>query len=51
LNCVEYLSRVTEITTKGNSSQRQTRVFQATNDLEAVIRHNVAEFDKGMPIW
>ena len=51
LNCVEYLSRVTEIATKGNSSQRQTRVFQATNDLDAVIRHNVAEFDKGMPLW
>jgi carboxylate-amine ligase len=51
LNCTEYLSRITEIATKGNSSQRQTRVFQATNDLDAVIRHNVAEFDQGKPSW
>ncbi|MBL0740264.1 carboxylate-amine ligase [Chryseolinea lacunae] len=51
LNCTDYLARVNEIAQRGNSSERQTRVFQNTNDLEAVIRHNVAEFDKGMPIW
>ena len=51
LNCVEYLSRVKEIVTKGNSSYRQHLVFQNTNDVEAVVRHNVAEFEKGSPNW
>lgn len=51
LNYGDYLSRLKEITIKGNSSIRQHLVFQNTNDLEAVVRHNVAEFEKGAPIW
>jgi len=47
----EYLSRVNEIVSKGNSSFRQHSVFQNTNDLDAVVRHNVSEFDKGGPNW
>jgi glutamate---cysteine ligase / carboxylate-amine ligase len=50
-NNVVYLSRIIEILTKGNSSCRQHRVFQNTNDLEAVVRHNVNEFEKGVPDW
>ena len=51
LNNVAYLSRINEIATKGNSSCRQHRVFQNTNDLEAVVKHNVNEFEKGVPDW
>jgi carboxylate-amine ligase len=36
---------------KGNSSERQIKVFEQTNTLHDVIRHNVAEFEKGEPIW
>jgi carboxylate-amine ligase len=51
LNNVAYLSRINEIVTKGNSSCRQHRAFQNTNDLEAVVKHNVNEFEKGVPDW
>ena len=51
LNNVAYLSRINEIVAKGNSSCRQHRVFQNTNDLEAVVKHNVNEFEKGVPDW
>ncbi len=51
MNNVAYLSRINEIVTKGNSSCRQHRVFQNTNDLEAVVKHNVSEFEKGVPDW
>jgi carboxylate-amine ligase len=40
-----------EILEKGNSSERQVRVFEQTNTLREVTRHNVAEFEKGEPIW
>jgi carboxylate-amine ligase len=51
LNYGAYLSRITEIVSNGNSSCRQHRVFQNTNDVEAVVRHNVSEFEKGVPNW
>jgi carboxylate-amine ligase len=51
LNYVSYLSRINEIVSKGNSACRQHRVFQNTNDVEAVVRHNVSEFEKGVPNW
>jgi carboxylate-amine ligase len=50
-NNVAYLSRINEIVAKGNSACRQHRVFQNTNDVEAVVRHNVNEFEKGVPDW
>jgi carboxylate-amine ligase len=46
-----YLNTLKNILTKGNSSTRQVKVFEKTNDLHAVIQHNVAEFEKGQPIW
>lgn len=46
-----YMKTLKDILMKGNSSSRQVKVFDETNDLHAVIRHNVAEFEKGQPIW
>lgn len=46
-----YLPGITEIITKGNSSFRQWQVFQNSNDLDAVVRHNVKEFESGIPDW
>ncbi|HMG92632.1 MAG TPA: YbdK family carboxylate-amine ligase [Chryseolinea sp.] len=51
LNYSGYLSRINEIVSKGNSACRQHRVFRNTNDVEAVVRHNVSEFEKGVPNW
>jgi len=47
----DHIAVVKEILDKGNSSRRQHRVFEATNDLNAVVRHNVDEFESGEPKW
>lgn len=46
-----YLERLEQIITRGNSSQRQRAVFQRTQSLEAVVAHNVAEFEAQRPLW
>lgn len=46
-----YLATTKELAIRGNSSQRQHRVFQKTNDLQAVVEHNVREFQNGHPDW
>lgn len=46
-----HVATLHNILQKGNSSQRQLTVFNQTNDLHEVIKHNVAEFEKGEPIW
>jgi glutamate---cysteine ligase / carboxylate-amine ligase len=51
LKYMDFLSRVTEIALKGNSAFRQHMVFQNTNDLDAVVRHNVSEFETREPNW
>ena len=51
LNNVAFLSRINEIVAKGNSACRQHRVFQNTNDVAAVVKHNVKEFEEGIPDW
>jgi glutamate---cysteine ligase / carboxylate-amine ligase len=51
LNYSEYFSRIIELVTRGNSAFRQHTVFQNTNDVEAVVRHNVNEFEKDVPNW
>ncbi|HTE33958.1 MAG TPA: YbdK family carboxylate-amine ligase [Chryseolinea sp.] len=51
LNYTDQLSILEEIVHKGNSSQRQHKVFTETNDLDAVVRHNVSEFERGYPDW
>ncbi len=47
----DYISVVKEIVARGSSSERQHRVFRETNDLDAVIRHNIREFESGSPYW
>ncbi|MBA4054808.1 MAG: carboxylate--amine ligase [Marivirga sp.] len=47
----EYLAGVKGIVFMGNSSDRQYKVFKNTNDLDAVIRHNVNEFENRKPNW
>ncbi|MEO5979490.1 MAG: YbdK family carboxylate-amine ligase [Chryseolinea sp.] len=46
-----YLSTTKELAMRGNSSQRQHKIFQKTNDLQAVVEHNVREFQNGHPDW
>lgn len=45
------VSMLKTILEKGNSSERQVKVFEQTSLLHEVTRHNVAEFEKGEPIW
>jgi gamma-glutamyl:cysteine ligase YbdK (ATP-grasp superfamily) len=47
----ELLKVVKEISEKGNSAERQYKLFEATGDLKEVIRHNVSEFETGEPRW
>jgi len=51
LHYEEQVSAIREIAQRGNSAQRQYQVFTETNDLEAVVKHNVAEFESGRPNW
>jgi carboxylate-amine ligase len=51
LNYGDHLNIVREIIEKGNSAERQYKVFESTHDLKEVIRHNVKEFELGKPIW
>jgi carboxylate-amine ligase len=51
LKYTEFLEGVRTIALKGNSSDRQHRVYQNTNDLDAVVRHNVSEFERRTPNW
>lgn len=50
-NNAGYLSRISEIISNGNSACRQHQVFKNTNDVGAVVRHNVKEFEQGVPDW
>lgn len=45
-----YVDALRRILVHGNSSQRQRAVYQATQSLEAVVRHNVAEYRARQPI-
>ena len=47
----EYIAVINEIIEKGNSSERQYKIFESSKDLKEVIRHNVKEFELGEPIW
>jgi carboxylate-amine ligase len=46
-----YLSVLQDVLVRGNSSDRQHVIFSKATDLMQVVRHNVAEFYKGEPIW
>jgi glutamate---cysteine ligase / carboxylate-amine ligase len=47
----EYIGVLKEIIEKGNSSERQYKLFESTHDFKEVIRQNVQEFQSGEPIW
>jgi carboxylate-amine ligase len=51
LNYQESLKMISTIMDKGNSAQRQRKVFERTRDLGDVARHNIQEFNLGEPIW
>jgi len=46
-----YIEIIRDVCLKGNSAQRQRTVFSKTNDVGAVISHNVLEFRNGHPNW
>jgi carboxylate-amine ligase len=46
-----YLSTIRDIVSKGNSAQRQRKIFEATHDLMDVVRHNIRECESEKPIW
>jgi len=46
-----YQATLMAILEKGNSAERQRRVFQATNSLEAVYEHCIDELAQGVPQW
>ena len=51
LNYGEYFNTIKEMIEKGNSSERQYKVFEPSQDLRDVIRHNLKEFESGQPLW
>lgn len=51
LNYKMHVKIIHEIIDKGNSSERQYKIFKSTNDLKAVVLHNVKEFESGEPRW
>jgi carboxylate-amine ligase len=46
-----YQAMLVSILEKGNSASRQRRVWQATNSLQAVYAHCIAELEHGSPLW
>lgn len=51
LNYAEHFNTIKEIIEKGNSAERQYKVFESSQDLREVIRHNLREFESGQPLW
>jgi carboxylate-amine ligase len=51
LNYGQYISVIENIIKKGNSSDRQHRVFEKTSDLMEVVKLNVSEFESEIPNW
>jgi carboxylate-amine ligase len=47
----KYATCLKEIVLRGNSAERQRKVMTETDDIYEVIKHNIAEFDRGQPIW
>lgn len=46
-----YLVFLKELLQKGNSSERQKKVFNQTGSLEAVMQFNTEEFKNRQPLW
>jgi carboxylate-amine ligase len=51
LNYSEHFNTIKDIIEKGNSSERQYKVFESSQDLREVIRYNLKEFESGQPQW
>jgi carboxylate-amine ligase len=51
LNYGRYISIIENIVEKGNSSDRQHRMFEKTSDLMEVVKLNVSEFENEIPNW
>lgn len=49
VRCEEQLEQLRSICTHGNSSDRQRAVYARTGHVEDVVRHNVREFEAGVP--
>lgn len=47
----DYLDHLLTICARGNSSERQRRIFQKTESLEEVVKFNLAEFAGPGPKW
>ena len=47
----KYIRDLQRLIERGNSSERQRRVFARTGSLEEVVRFNVAEFLHQSPLW
>ncbi len=46
-----YIKTLREIIKKGTSSDRQRAVFNKTNSISEVVKHNINEFLNQSPIW
>ncbi|SKC88698.1 carboxylate-amine ligase [Ohtaekwangia koreensis] len=46
-----YISVIEGVLEKGNSSDRQHAIFTKSDNLMEVLRHNVSEFENGVPNW
>jgi carboxylate-amine ligase len=46
-----YISVIEGVLEKGNSSDRQHAIFTKSDNLMEVLRHNVSEFETGVPNW
>jgi gamma-glutamyl:cysteine ligase YbdK (ATP-grasp superfamily) len=47
----QFMRVLRDVVNRGNSAQRQRKVFSSTNDVGAVISHNVQELRSGHPNW
>jgi glutamate---cysteine ligase / carboxylate-amine ligase len=51
LGYTRYIGTLTDILNKGTSTDRQRAVYQKEGSLDAVVRHNLLEFNAGVPDW
>ncbi len=47
----KYLQTIMTICEKGNSADRQRKIYEQTGSLEKVVEHNISEFEAGKPIY
>lgn len=51
LNYQHYLENLRNIVIKGNSADRQRKIFEKTNSIQKVVEFNIAEFENEKPIY